>query len=233
MAISFYDKGELSSGFYGWRVAATIRGRRYQKYFSANRPSSQMDEGLWYRYQHLRARYYEARWMARSAAVKYIDFICTEHPATRPYRGVGFHGITLGIGCGNRCQSDQCYFSVNVKGRPTRVWIHQNQTLTEAWHRAVDLWGEAFDIRPKDIAKKRAAVPAPERFKALRKQLNEHEGADLSVEVLHDIYAEQRAELARKKVEVTAKTESNDEQLLCFGAQLQKEMEEYLRTRGR
>ena len=233
MAISFYDKGELSSGFHGWRVVATIRGRRYQKYFSVNRPSFQVDEALWHRYQHLRARYYEARWMARSAAVQYIDFIRTEHPATRPHRGVGFHGITLGIGRGNRCQSDQCYFSVNVKGRPTRVWIHQNRTLTEAWYRAVDLWGEAFDIRLKDIAEKRAAVPAPERFKALRKQLNEHEGADLSVEVLHDVYAEQRADLAWKKVEVTAKTESDDEQLLGFGAQLQKEMENYLGSRGR
>jgi hypothetical protein len=27
MAISFYEKGELTSGFHGWRVVATIRGK--------------------------------------------------------------------------------------------------------------------------------------------------------------------------------------------------------------
>jgi len=233
MAISFYDKGELSSGFYGWRVVATIRGKRYQKYFSLNRPSSDIPETLWHQYQHLRARYYEARWMARSAAVQYIDFIGTEHAATRPHRGVGFHGITLGIGLGNRCHNAQCYFSVNAKGKPTRVWITEDRNLTQAWHKAVDLWGEVFDTRPKDIAEKRDTVPTADQFKALRKHLNDEEGADLSVDVLHHVYAEQRDELARKKVEVTAKTESRDEDLLGFGAQLQREMEDYLGSRGR
>lgn len=233
MAISFYEKGELSSGFHGWRVVATVRGKRYQRYFSLKRPSPRIDESLWFRYQNLRARYYEARWMARSAAVQYLDFIHTEHPTTRPHRGVGFHGITLGIGRDSRCHTDQCYFSVNARGRSSRVWINENRTLTQAWHRAIELWGEAFDIRAKDIAEKRAAVPVPGQFKVLRKQLNEHEGADLSVDVLHHVYAEQRDELARKKVEVTAKPESQDDNLLGFGAQLQREVEEYLGSRDR
>jgi hypothetical protein len=30
MDINFYEKGELSSGFQGWRVVATIRGKHYQ-----------------------------------------------------------------------------------------------------------------------------------------------------------------------------------------------------------
>jgi hypothetical protein len=81
--------------------------------------------------------------------------------------------------------------------------------------------------RYSEIAKERTAVPTPERFKVLRKQLNEHEGAELSVEVLLNVYTEQRTELARRTVEVMAKTESNDEQLVGFGAQLQKEMEDY------
>ena len=58
--INFYDKGQLSSGFCGWRVVATIRGKRYQKYFSLNRPSKRIPEKLWFHYQETRARYYEA-----------------------------------------------------------------------------------------------------------------------------------------------------------------------------
>lgn len=46
MAINFYEKGQLSSGFCGWRVVATIRGKRYQKYFSLNRPSERIPEEL-------------------------------------------------------------------------------------------------------------------------------------------------------------------------------------------
>jgi len=46
MAVNFYEKGQLSSGFCGWRVVVTIRGKRYQKYFSLNRPSERIPEEL-------------------------------------------------------------------------------------------------------------------------------------------------------------------------------------------
>ena len=69
MAISFYEKGELTSGFHGWRVVATIRGKRYQKYFSLKRPNNRITQELWYQYQETRAKYYEARYMAMEAAL--------------------------------------------------------------------------------------------------------------------------------------------------------------------
>ncbi len=159
MAISFYEKGELTSGFHGWRVVATIRGKRYQKYFSLKRPNTRITQELWYQYQETRAKYYEARYMARSAALQYLDFIGKDHPTTLPCRGVGFQGITLGIGSGKSAAQETCYFSVNKRGAATKFYIDERASLSQAWEQAVKHWGEAFDIRPKDIAKKLEQVP--------------------------------------------------------------------------
>jgi len=227
MAINFYEKGQLSSGFCGWRVVATIRGKRYQKYFSLNRPSERIPEELWFRYQETRARYYEARWQARSAAVQYRDFISKNHYSTLPHRGVGFQGITLGIGRGNRCKQDQCYFSVNLRGRAAKVFITGDRPLTAAWHHAVDVWGKGFEIRPKDIAAKRKLVPAPDQFKALRKQMNENEGADFSASVLHHVYQEQREAIEKQKVAKVFDKPATQDELLSFSANLQREIEAY------
>ena len=184
MAIQFYDKGELSSGFRGWRVAAMIRGKRYQKYFSLRPPNDAVPEALWNRYQKTRAEYYEARWAMRAAAIKYLDFIRTEHPRVKPFRGVGFQGITLGIGAIGSQQMEQCYFQVNAPGHPVRIAITENQTLSDAWDSAVSLWGQAFEIRQKDIDAKRKNPPTPEQFKRLRKHMNEEEGASVGVSPL-------------------------------------------------
>tara|TARA_R110001599_G_scaffold89560_19_gene237071 strand:+ start:550 stop:1044 length:495 start_codon:yes stop_codon:yes gene_type:complete len=154
MAISFYEKGELSSGFHGWRVVATIRGKRYQKYFSLKRPNTRITQELWHKYQETRARYYEARYMARSAAIQYLDFIQKDHPAALPCRGVGFQGITLGIGGGKSAAQETCYFSVNKRGAAIKFYIDERTSLSQAWEQAVKHWGEVFDIRPKDIVEK-------------------------------------------------------------------------------
>jgi hypothetical protein len=227
MAISFYEEGELSSGFHGWRVVATIRGKRYQKHFSLKRPNIRISQELWHKYQETRARYYEARYMARSAAVQYLDFIGKEHPTTRPHRGVGFHGITLGIGNGKSTSQDTCYFSVNKRGSATKFYIDEQTTLSQAWEQAVRYWGEAFDIRPKDVARKLTQVPGPDRFKLLRKQLNEREGCDYQASVLHHVYAEQRSELAKQKAQETTKGKLNEDDLLAMYANLERQVSEF------
>lgn len=229
MAIHFYDEGELSSGFYGWCVAAMIRGKRYQKYLSLRRPSDNVPQELWYRYQKTRAQYFDARWSMRSAAVKYLDFIRTEHARTKPYRGVGFQGITLGIGTIGSGQTEQCYFQVNAPGNPVRIAITEQQTLSEAWDKAVTLWGEAFEIRPKDVEAKRQNLPMPEQFKQLRKHMNEVEKASLGVGVLHHVYAEQRAGLERKKAQSRLKDRPVDKvDLLDVHSRLEREISEFM-----
>jgi hypothetical protein len=59
--------------------------------------------------------------MARSAAIQYLEFINKNHPTTRPYRGVGFHGITLGMGTDRRADQEVCYFSVNKRGSVVNI----------------------------------------------------------------------------------------------------------------
>ncbi|SFR61249.1 hypothetical protein SAMN05216203_1780 [Marinobacter daqiaonensis] len=229
MAIQFYEKGELSSGFWGWRVVVMIRGERYQKYLSLRRPGTSVPEELWYRYQKTRAEYYEARWSMRAAATKYLDFIRTEHARTRPFRGVGFQGITLGIGTIGGSQTEQCYFQVNVPGNPVRIAISEEQTLSRAWDRAVVLWGETFGIRPKDIEARRHRSPAPEQFKRLRKHMNDEEQASLGVGVLHYVYAEQRAELERKKSRSSLRERRvEQEDLLDVHSRLEREISQFL-----
>lgn len=229
MAISYFAKGELSSGFYGWRVVATIRGKRYQKYLSLRRPIPNIPEVLWYRYQYTRAQYYEARWMSRSAAVKYLDFIRTDHPTTRPCRGVGFRGITLGIGAGKNTATESCYFSVNRRGDVTKYYIDGHQTLTQAWEEAVRHWGRVYEIRPKDIQKKLVAVPSPDQFKSLRKQMNEKEGNNLPPSVLRHVYAERRRELEQAKAKRSTKDKLTNEDLLAMYSSLEREIAEYLK----
>lgn len=227
MTISFFEKGELSSGFHGWRVVATIRGRRYQKYFSMKRPNTRVTHDFWCKYQETRARYYEARYQARSAAVQYIDFISKDHSATRPCRGVGFHGITLGIGTGRSTVLETCYFSVNKRGAATKFYIDEEASLSQAWEQAVRRWGEVFDVRPKDIEKKLSQVPSPDQFKSLRKQLNEREGHDYPASVLHCVYAEQRSHLERQKARENTKGEVGQDDLLQMYANLKRQVSEF------
>lgn len=227
MAISFYEKGELSSGFHGWRVVATIRGKRYQKYFSLNRPDTRISQEHWHQYQETRARYYEARYMARSAAIQYLDFIHKDHPTTRPYRGVGFHGVTLGIGTGRHTTHETCYFSVNKRGAATKFYIDEQASLSRAWEQAVSHWGEVYEIRPKDIAEKLKLVPSPGQFKALRKHMNDQEGHDFPASVLHHVYAEQRGLLERQKVREDTEGKLDGDELLAMYANLEREVSEF------
>ncbi len=227
MAINYYEKGELSSGFHGWRVVATIRGKRYQKYFSLNRPSTRIPQELWYQYQETRARYYEARYLARSAAAQYLDFINKDHPTTRPYRGVGFHGVTLGIGTGRKTAHELCFFSVNKRGAATKFYIDEKMALSQAWEEAVSLWGEVYEIRPKDVAEKLKLIPSPAQFKALRKHLNDHEGQDFPASVLHYVYAEQRGQLEKQKAREDTDGRLEGDELITMYANLEREMSEF------
>lgn len=229
MAISFYDKGELSSGFHGWRVVATIRGKRYQKYFSLRCPNTRISQELWHQYQETRSRYYEARYMARSAAIQYLDFINTDHPTTRPYRGVGFQGVTLGIGTGRSTANEVCYFSVNKRGAATKFYIDEQSSLSQAWEQAVTHWGNANDIRPKDIAEKFKLIPSPSQFKTLRKHLNDREGHDFPASVLHHVYAEQRDHLEKQKARENTQGKLNEDDLLGIYTTLKREVSEFRR----
>ncbi|WP_449285376.1 hypothetical protein [Marinobacter sp. PE14] len=163
----------------------------------------------------------------RSAAIQYLDFINKNHPTTRPYRGVGFHGITLGMGTGRRADQEVCYFSVNKRGSVTKFYIDEKATLSQAWKQAVFHWGGIYEIRKKDVAEKVKLNPDPSQFKALRKQLNDHEGYDFPPSVLHHVYAEQRSQLVQQKARVSSDGRLSGDELLTMYANLEREVAEF------
>ncbi|KPQ29138.1 MAG: hypothetical protein HLUCCX14_07630 [Marinobacter excellens HL-55] len=201
MAIDFYDFGELDSGFAGWRVGGTLRGKRYQKYFSLKNPYASIDDETWQKYQHLRARYYEAKMLARSAACQYRDFINTNHKRTLPMRGLGFQGMTLAILQSPGANFYRCQFIVNNRGKTRRFAITDSLSFDDAWNDAVTAWGDLFGIRPRDVQIIRVTKkPAPSAFKELRRHMNEREGQSIPVDALHHVFAQQRKRLSQSKM---------------------------------
>jgi len=200
MAIDFYDSNTLSSGFAGWRVAGYVRGKRYQKYFPLRNPHPLIDDDVWREYQHLRARYFEAKIMARSAACKYIDFVSTTNIRTLPCRGLGFQGMTMAILPSPGTQRYYCQFVINNQGKTQRFPNRADQSFEQAWELAIDAWVSTYDIRPKDAAVIRhRKKPNPAAFKTLRQQMNLHEGHNIPVDALHFVFAGQREDLQRQR----------------------------------
>lgn len=226
MAIILYEKGDLSSGFYGYRVVVAIRGKHYQKWFTLKHRNN-VPFDIWHHYQHTRARYYEARWLARSAACQYIDFISTNAPTTKPLRGLGFHGMTIGIGRGNRCHHDQCYFHINKKGSATRIWITEDRTFSAAWEMGIRSWGKLYEIREKDIQQKLNNPPSPEIFKKLRVHMNENEGKDFPPSVLRHVFAEKRLQISNKRAQSALDKPVSDDEILDFYSNLEREIAVY------
>ncbi|PPK51105.1 hypothetical protein BY454_11763 [Marinobacter persicus] len=165
--------------------------------------------------------------MARSAAIQYLDFIQKDHPAALPCRGVGFQGITLGIGGGKSAAQETCYFSVNKRGAAIKFYIDERTSLSQAWEQAVKHWGEVFDIRPKDIVEKLEQIPSPDQFKSLRKQLNDHEGCDYQASVLHHVYAEQRSQLEKHRARKATSGKLNKDDLLAMYVNLERQVSEF------
>lgn len=177
------------SGFSGWRVVVFIRGKKVQKDFSALCHFEGIDPDLWKRYQGLKARYYHAKWDARAAALKYRDFLGSDSEQTKLHRGVGFQGITLGIGQYKKTKAWYCYFVVNDSRNPRRIPITAKRGLNQSWIMAVNLWGKRFDIREKDIEAKKGLAPSRKQFKMLWKRLNE-EGKNIPPRALYHVFHE-------------------------------------------
>lgn len=187
MSIRFYSE---DSGFCGWRVTVFVRGKKFQKKFSAHCHLRGIDPDLWWKYQSLKAHYYHAKWAARAAALNYIAFLNSESVHTKKHRGVGFQGITLGIGRYQKARGWYCYFVVNHAKNPKRIPITAKRGITQSWMKAVDLWGKRFGIRPKDIAEKKCLVPSRRQFQALWICLNE-EGKNIPLAALQNLFNEE------------------------------------------
>jgi len=198
MAIRYYAPGEHGSGFVGFRVTVAFNKDYRQEYFSTTKAKVQDESDPFFRYEKIKAEMKEAEWQADSLLYQYQVFVSQNHPTTKPYRGVGVHGITCTF-FKDRRGSWKAAFSVKQpSGLPKRITF-LNQAFSDAWRKSVAEWGKQNEILEEDIEKVTNNPPLPDQFKHLRRHLNEEHGYDIPVEALSPVFAEQRGEIARKR----------------------------------
>lgn len=226
MGLKFYQKSEKHPRkFHGWKVDYEINGKRIQEKFSNEPPSQSMPIEFWERYQETKARLLAAQCEKKIAASEYCALLRKDSPKTKPYRGLGMQGITLGIGSTFDESKTHCYFAVDLGKSVFRVSITDEKPLRTAWEFAVDVWGEEYGIRSKDIARKKRQVPSPEKFKLLRRHLNDKERAHLPVWVLSEVYQEYRDD--KLWVEAHGNPKSEESELLKMRQKLERDMKDF------
>lgn len=200
MGIAYYSFDEHDSGFVGFRVTRGFGGDYRQAYFSTYFAKYQSDEDKYFRYQRLRAEYQEAEWEAESLWYQYQQFVTTSNRTSKPWRGLGIHGITAMFARYYGGTYQPC-FSVNRPGKPQKRFMFKFHRYSEAWALAVDLWARENGILEEDRIRVLNNPPPPEHFKQLRRQMNDHEGFDIPVEALGPVFEEQREQLAHQKLQ--------------------------------
>lgn len=229
MGLKFYQKSEKHPRkFHGWKVDYVVQGKRITQKFDNEPPTRTMPVEFWERYQETKARLLAADCERRIAATDYCNLLRTDDPKTKPHRGLGVQGITIGIGSTFDESKTHCYFAVDLGKSVFRVSITEDKPLRVAWEFAVDVWGEEYGIRLKDIARKKKQVPEPEKFKLLRRYMNEKERAHLPVWVLSEVYQEYRDD--RLWVEAHGNPKSEESELLKMRQKLEREMADFKAT---
>jgi hypothetical protein len=199
LSVHYYGRGDHGGGFVGFRVTKSFNGDYRQAYFSTIPAKSQSDEDIYFRYQRLKAEYKEAEWEADSLWYQYQQFVTKSHGTSKPYRGLGIHGITAGFALWHGGKWEPC-FMVSRAGKPSKRFMFRHHPFSEAWALAVNLWAEEYQILEVDRIRVLASPPDPEHFKKLRRQMNDHDGFDISVEALGPVFSEQREQLARERL---------------------------------
>lgn len=199
MGVRLYKRGEHPAGFIGFRVTLPYGGKYKQKYFSTNgmRPDS-----IEFEMQEMKARLQEAEWQMESLLWQYQTFVTTNHPNTKPGRGVGVHCITLNFFTDRRDKWTPAFVVQNEISHPVRFTFAQ-QTYSETWEQAVTKWAEWHSIEDKDRDRVLANRPDPTRFKELRRIMVD-EGFDIPVEALRPVFKEQREKLKAMQAKPTA-----------------------------
>lgn len=204
MGVKLYKPGEHPGGFIGFRVSAAPEDGFENKYFSTSECAIQDDEDLKFKRQRLLAELTDAEWSAASILRQYQKFVSTNHPATKPLRGVGVHSLTARIWC-DRTGNWRAGFFVRRGRGDVREFAFELGLYSEVWAKAVNTWADAHEVLDEDRERVLAAKPDPEQFRELRRYMNDHEGCDIPVEVLGPVFREQREELKKARALQQAK----------------------------
>ena len=198
MAIRYYAPRDHGSGFIGFRVTVAFNQNYRQSYFSTSRADNQNESDVQFRYEKLKAKLQEATWQADSYLHQYQVFVSQNHPTTKPFRGVGVHGITCHF-FRDRRNSWQAAFNVQPSTGHPKTFTFCSRSFTETWIAAVEFWAEQHGILDDDTQRILTSPPLPGQLKDLRRHLNNEHGYDIPVETLSPVFAEQRGEILQKK----------------------------------
>jgi hypothetical protein len=205
--IEYFAPGEHPRGFVGFLVTARIDGHTRKATFSTRTASSQDKSNLWVQYQWLSAVGMDLEWKIEKRERHYQRFVTSDHPDTRPGRGLGVHGLTAAF----YASGDDWIpaFSVarnpDVLGRPQvdRRFTFEHAPYSAVWRDAVMFWAEEHAIEDADRERLLTRTPEPALFSALRRRMNE-EGNDIPTEALSSVYREQRDALAATRAPAQA-----------------------------
>jgi hypothetical protein len=198
MAIRYYAPGDHGSGFIGFRVTVVFNKNYRQSYFSTSRAENHNESDVHFRYEKLKAELQEATWQADSFLHQYRVFVSQNHSTTKPFRGVGVHGITCHF-FRDRRNSWQAAFNVQPSTGHPKTFTFCSRSFTETWIAAVEFWAEQHGILNDDTQRVLTSPPLPAQFKELRRHLNNEHRYDIPVETLSPVFAEQREEILQKK----------------------------------
>ncbi|KRW83687.1 hypothetical protein AQ621_16695 (plasmid) [Marinobacter sp. P4B1] len=184
-----------------------VAQKYHQAYFktSGDHIRYQDDRCPQFKMQRLRAEIKEAEWLAESALSQYRRFVSENHPTTHPLRQTGVHGLTCDFRRDRRGKW-QAGFAVNIpdrasdadNGRSVRFYTFRTRRYSETWEYCVNLWAELNDVLDEDRRRVLLNPPPAERFKELRRHLNEA-GEDIPVEALGAVFREQREAILASK----------------------------------
>jgi hypothetical protein len=227
MAITYYEPGEHRSGFVGARVVVPAGNKRnYQAYFTA-KPDDGWTQEDWNKRQQLRAQIYNLSRECRALLRQYRWLIRCNDRRTPEIYAVGAQGIRMYAERRQRVLGGWV-FGFQVSQFPNLVPLKipiKSLTLSEAWKVAVDAWAEHHGVRPKDKADLLSRQPDPERFKQIRRYLNDEKRKHIPPEALRPVFAEKRQSLADQKTRETLKAETMDDELARLYQTLAKDIE--------
>lgn len=203
MTVSYYNRGDHPGGFVGFRVnRSPIKGFK-QTYFGTSHIAQQSDRDVRCKCLRLKAEYYDAAWAAEVLLAQYRKFVSENHPTTDPIRGVGVHCITASFTVDRRGKWQAVFLvaksSNKERRRGAREVTFRTQNFSKAWREAVEVWAQEHGILAEDKQRVLATPPSPEKFKLLRRKLNDESAADIPIEALSPVFAEQRSLLANQR----------------------------------
>ncbi|WP_139339081.1 hypothetical protein [Marinobacter lutaoensis] len=200
MGIKEYGPGDHDAGFIGFRVTFCFDGEYRQAYFSTVRAKYQDDRCLYFKRQRLRAELQDAEWAAESALYQYRRFVTENSSNTKPFRGVGVHGITLGFHRPSGTSKWTPHIAVSRPGRPSVRKTFKKGYFSAIWAQCVELWATEYGVLEGDRQRVLNNPPNPTQFKDLRRHMNEVEGHDIPASALSDVFREQRDQLKATRI---------------------------------